>query len=103
LEIGYCETVKINHISGASEIGADSLDKWLRKRRGIFLFYKKHYHAKDVINIAKSTMIKSNIALKWLHLTQLFKGQLAEKIVDKKHRLQASIIIAKETIDALKK
>jgi N-acetylglucosaminyl-diphospho-decaprenol L-rhamnosyltransferase len=101
LEIGYCKAVKIQHVSGASEIGADSLEKWLRKRRGIFLFYKKHYHAKDVMHIAKSAILKSTIGLNFLKLTNIFSSQMNEKATDKKNRLQATFIVAKETINQL--
>ena len=56
--IGYCDAIKILHVGGASEIGANSLDKWLRKKRGISLFCKKHFDARDSLEIAKKTIIK---------------------------------------------
>jgi N-acetylglucosaminyl-diphospho-decaprenol L-rhamnosyltransferase len=99
LTIGYCEAVTIQHASGASEIGADSLDKWLRKKRGIMLFYKKNYHKNDVMRIAKSAVIQSRIGLSWLKITHLFSRQQTDKTADKRHRLEATLIVAKEVIN----
>lgn len=100
-EIGYCETVVINHVSGASEFGADSLDKWLRKKRGVFLFCMKHYDQGDVLKIAKNAIIKSKLYLAVLFVTSLFRNKNSVAIVDKKHRLQATIIAAKEVVNQL--
>ncbi len=97
-EIGFCEQVNIEHVSGASEIGADSLDKWLRKRRGIFLFYTKHYDSRDVMCIAQHAIIKSSLGLKWLSMTKLLRAN----VVDRQHRLQATKIVAKEVLNQLK-
>jgi N-acetylglucosaminyl-diphospho-decaprenol L-rhamnosyltransferase len=97
-EIGFCEQVTIEHVSGASEIGADSLDKWLRKRRGIFLFYTKHYDRRDVMRIAKNTIFKSNLGLKWLSITKLLRAN----VLDRQHRLQATVIVANEVLNELK-
>ena len=100
-EIGYCDTVKIMHVSGASEIGADSLDKWLRKKRGVFLFYTKHYDRRDVLKIAKSAMIKSKFYLAKMWFSGLFDCKNNVAFTDKKHRLQATIIAAIEVINQL--
>ncbi len=97
-EIGFCEQVTIEHVSGASEIGADSLDKWLRKKRGVFLFYTKHYEQRDVICIAKKAIFKSKLNLKWLSMTRLFRIN----VLDKQHRLQATAIVANEVLNQLK-
>ena len=99
LTIGYCEAVTIEHASGASEIGADSLDKWLRKKRGIMLFYKKHYHPKDVLNIANAAISKSQFGLVLMRFLAPFQGKNKTARLDKKHRLEATIIAAKETIN----
>lgn len=100
-EIGYCENVVINHVSGASELGADSLDKWLRKRRGIFLFYCKHYEPSDVLNIAKTAMVRSKFYLAIMRLSGPFRDNKNVAFIDKKHRLQATIIAATEVINQL--
>lgn len=102
LTIGYCEAVTILHASGASEIGADSLDKWLRKKRGIMLFYKKHYHPKDVLNIANAAISKSQFGLVLMRFFAPFQGKNKIARLDKKHRLEATMIAAKEILAVLK-
>ncbi len=101
-EIGYYETVKIMHVSGASELGANSLDKWLRKKRGVMLFCSKHYDPRDVLNIAKSAIAKSKLYLVLMRLSDLFGTKNDVAFIDKKHRLQATIIAANEVINQLK-
>jgi GT2 family glycosyltransferase len=100
-EIAYTDDVRIMHISGPSEIGADTLGKWLRKRRGIYLFYVKHYNARDVLHIARKAILKSKCYLLVLRLKTLFSDKSAPVFLDKKHRLQATILVAEETIAAL--
>ena len=100
-EIGYVDDVRIMHISGASEIGADTLDKWLRKRRGIYLFYLKHYDARDVLHIARKAILKSKFYLLALRLRTIFSDKNSPAFLDKMHRLQATISVADETITAL--
>ena len=100
-EIGYCDTVKIMHISGASELGADSLDKWLRKKRGVFLFCMKHYDRRDVLKLARHSIIKSKFYLATMRLIELFRCKKNVAFIDKKHRLQATIIAVKEVINQL--
>lgn len=99
-EIGYADDITITHISGASEIGAASLDKWLRKRRGIFLFYKKHYHVKDQLNIAKKLIFKSKYYLLALKVKAFFSSTNSDAYLDRKARLQATIIAAQELINS---
>lgn len=100
-EIGYNDEVRIMHVSGASEIGADTLDKWLRKRRGIYLFYVKHYDARDVLHIASKAILKSKCYLLALRLKALFSDKNSPAFLDKKHRLQATILVAEGTITTL--
>lgn len=100
-EIGYCEDVVIHHVAGASEFGADSLDKWLRKKRGVFLFCMKHYDQRDVLKIAKNAIVKSRLYLAVLFVTSLFRNKNSVAFMDKKHRLQATTIAAKEVVNQL--
>lgn len=100
-EIGYADEVRIMHVSGASEIGADTLGKWLRKRRGIYLFYLKHYDARDVLHIARKAILKSKCYLLALRLRAIFSDKNSPAFLDKMHRLQATISVAGETITAL--
>lgn len=101
-EIGYCDNVKITHVAGASEFGADSLDKWLRKKRGVFLFCIKNFDRRDALKSAQVAIIKSRIYLSTLYLTSLFRNQKGVTFIDKKHRLQATIIVAKEVVNQIK-
>lgn len=98
-EIDYARDIAITHVSGASEIGAPSLEKWLRKRRGIFMFYKKHYATEDQRAIAKKLIFRSRCYLFALHIKmQLMRG--SAKDIDKLARLRASIIAAQELLVA---
>ena len=101
-EIGYCDKVQISHVGGASEFGANSLDKWLRKKRGVFLFCTKHFDPRDALEIAKTAIFKSRLYLGALFVTNLFRNKNSVVFVDKKHRLQATIITAKEVLNQLK-
>lgn len=49
--IGFACEIEVHHIGGASEKSASSIDKWLRKRQGQYLFYRKRYHGNDVQRI----------------------------------------------------
>ncbi|MBC7788017.1 MAG: glycosyltransferase family 2 protein [Methylophilaceae bacterium] len=101
-QIGYFDAVKIIHVSGASEIGANSLDKWLRKKRGIFLFCKKHFDMRDALQLARSTMIKSSIYLFFVELRNWLNFNNNDSVIDKKNRLKATKIAARELIEQLK-
>ncbi len=96
--IAYYDDVEIMHVAGVSEFSANSLDKWLRKKRGVFLFCAKHYDSRDLLKIAKKTIYKSKMYLGALLITSWFRKRDDVAFLDKKHRLQASIIAAKEVI-----
>lgn len=99
-QIGYCDSVKITHVSGASEIGADSLDMWLRKKRGVFLFYLKHYDHRDVMRLARREASKASLYLSIYWITSFFYSD--KKIVkDNINRYRATKIAATETISQL--
>jgi len=101
-QIGYCDSVKIMHVSGASEIGADSLDKWLRKKRGIFLFWKKHFDSRDALRLAKRAVLKSSVYLFFIKLLGVFLQKNSQELLDKKSRLKATQIAAQELIQELR-
>jgi GT2 family glycosyltransferase len=101
-QIGYCEDVKIIHVSGASEIGAEPLDKWLRKRRGLYLFCKKHFDARDALSLARREIFKSSIYLFFNRFSRLFGKEYSEISKDKKNRQRATIIAAEELVQQLK-
>lgn len=97
-EIDYADDISITHVSGASEISAPSIDKWLRKRRGIFMFYKKHYAAEDQLAIAKRLLFRSQWYLFMLLIKTKFFRKLTSADLDKQARLRASIIAAEELL-----
>jgi N-acetylglucosaminyl-diphospho-decaprenol L-rhamnosyltransferase len=95
-QIGYCDSVKITHISGASEIGSDSLDMWLRKKRGIFLFYLKHYDHRDVMRLAVRESRKASLYLSAYWITSLYRDK--NIVQDNLNRYRATKIAATEVI-----
>lgn len=97
-EIGYDDSVIITHIGGASEFGENTLDKWLRKKRGLYLFLTKHLDSRDIIKIAKREIFKSKLYLFGLYIKSLISINKEAVLNDKKHRLQATIIAAKEAL-----
>ena len=100
-QIGYCDDVKISHVGGASEIGADSLDKWLRKKRGVYLFCKKHFDARDSLQLARNAIIKSSVYLFFVTLRSWVTLNRSESVIDKMNRLKATKIAAKELIQQI--
>ncbi len=98
-EIDYAEDIVITHVSGASETGAPSLEKWLRKRRGIFLFYQKHYAQKDQLAIARKLIRRSRWYLFLLQIKLKVLQHSSAANLDRQARLQASIMVAKELLD----
>jgi len=98
-EIGYCKNVLIHHVSGASEIGSDSLDKWLRKKRGVFLFLTKHFDRRDVLRVAKSEILKSKLYLLGARLKAMLWGRSQVESVDKLNRYRATIMVAEAVIN----
>lgn len=100
-EIGYCEEVSIEHVSGASEIGASSFDKWLRKKRGVFLFITKHFDRRDAVSFLKTTAIKARCYLTMLKIKGLLLGKSSLAYMDRVNRLRATTIAAEEALEKL--
>lgn len=95
-EIAYMDTVRITHVSGASEIGANTLDKWLRKKRGLFLFCAKHFDKRDALRLANRSILKSRFYLAVMYASAWAHKKSDASFLDKKHRLQATITAAEE-------
>lgn len=98
-EIGYCDQVVIEHVGGASELGAETLGKWLRKKRGLYLFLQKHLDARDLNRIATKEIWKSRLYLAGHYLKGIISDNRSAIFADKRHRLQATIIAAQEAIE----
>lgn len=95
-EIGYSDQVAIMHVGGASEFGAETLGKWLRKKRGLYLFLQKHLDGRDLDRIAAEEIWKSRLYLAVHRLKGIFTDRRSARYEDKLHRLQATITAAKE-------
>ena len=96
--IGFASEIQVMHVGGASEAGAESYGKWLRKRRGKFLFFTKHYHALDRQALAKSIILKTRLYLTIHKLRGWLTPTPALVYQDKTHRLNATITAAQEML-----
>ncbi len=97
-EIGYIAEATVRHIGGHSETGAAAADRWGRKARAEYLFYRKHYRPETVRRIAREARLKAwwRVLTIPLSLPFLRDGDAArEKLV--KYR---AIL---ETLDAIEK
>lgn len=100
-KIGYCKSVEIKHIAGTSEIGATSFDKWLRKKRGLYLFFSKHYFQSDVINIclsAKRYLIFSRLTQQFI----LLFNPGCNKSQEKFSKAKAELVVIDEVLNIIK-
>ncbi|MDR0775990.1 MAG: glycosyltransferase family 2 protein [Azonexus sp.] len=99
--VGYYPGAKMTHIGGASESSAIPLEKFLRKKRGIFLFYSKHYPKEDVIRIARMTLASSYYAAlkNWLRIA--FRLDEPHNLQSDRQKIEATRMVCRETLDAL--
>jgi len=99
--VGYCEQAKLTHIGGASESTAVPLDKFLRKKRGLFLFYLKHYPRNDVERIIRMTLANSYYAALKNTARNIFGIGDAQDRNGDKQKIEATRMVCRETLDAL--
>ena len=71
-EIGYIETIEVRHIGGASEQGQDPHGVWVRKMRGIHLFWRKHYAPDDVDRLVRRDQARARLRMHLNHLLSSF-------------------------------
>lgn len=85
--IGFAPDIVIEHIGGASEKQAPTLEKWVRKRRGAFLFYQKHYHPNDLRKITQRKRISAylTIGIGWIKQTLGLNTSLSDQAKIKAH------------------
>jgi len=97
--LGYADDVRIEHVAGASEVGAVSYEKWLRKKRGYYLFCQKHYAREDILRIVKTVVrgIKTNLF--FLALAGRLKLKKESVIKERTDRLMATLTAANELIE----
>jgi len=96
--IGYCPAAKIIHVGGASEAGAVPLEKFLRKKRGFYLFCNKHYDARDVRRIARAARVSARLGLMHLAFRSFLGLGTRQQRQQQKQRLQAASMAAAEVL-----
>lgn len=72
MEIGYIEETAVLHLGGQSERGTVSEDKWRKKVRAEYLFYRKHYSPETVQRIKRADWLKAHWRLLSLGITLPF-------------------------------
>lgn len=87
-EIGYCDSVLIDHVGAYSEKKTDWYERETKKQKGIFLFYKKHYPQSRVIEIAKNEQRRS----RWRKLFHDLKFKLFGREYSKNKALRYKAI-----------
>lgn len=102
-QVGYCEAAKLTHVGGASETAAIPFDKFLRKKRGFFLFCRKHYAAADVKRIARLSLVTTYFASLKVALSKLLGMGNAQDLNNKLQRIDATRIVIRETIEHYRK
>lgn len=95
--IGFCDSVKVKHVSGASEEKAVPRDTWIRKQQGFYLFCSKHYDPRDVMSIAQRQVRRLMFRRIILSLKRLF---LKKKTDAKIQRLIASQEVAQAYLNS---
>lgn len=90
-QIGFEADIQISHIGGASEFKSENLDKWIRKRRGGFLFLKKHYHKLDLRISYIKLFISALIGISTNKSKKIFNLGDLEKCNDKIQRHSATL------------
>lgn len=96
-EIGYCDQVKITHVAGTSELASSSYDKWLRKKRGLYLFFCKHYPLEDVRSLCRYIKRKSTFSL-YLQQLRLFFQPTSVTAQNKAAKSKAEMTAAAEVL-----
>jgi len=97
--IGFDQTLAVHHVGGASEKQAVSLSKWMRKRQGQYLFFKKRYHADDVLRIAFKQRARASFKLAKNALLNLCWGATLRRL-DDDARATATLVVTTELISS---
>lgn len=101
--VGYCKEAKLTHVGGASESTAIPLDKYLRKKRGFFLFCRKHYDPSDVKRIAHMSLVSTYFASLKIAIRKLLGAGDACELQNRMQRIEATRIVIRETLEHYKK
>ena len=92
-EIGYIDKAVVVHYGGQSERQSTSADKWRKKIRAEYLFYRKHYLPKTIACIRRLDLLKARWRIATLRLTIPFaKNKIKEREKLIKYKLTSEII-----------
>jgi N-acetylglucosaminyl-diphospho-decaprenol L-rhamnosyltransferase len=100
--IGFDESLEVHHIGGASEKKSINLAKWMRKRQGQYLFFKKHYHQLDLINIVLKKRMQASLKLAKNALLSRWFGKPSLNRLDEDARATATLAVTAEILSSIK-
>ncbi|MFH1081393.1 MAG: glycosyltransferase family 2 protein [Pseudomonadota bacterium] len=83
-DIGYIEKAEVIHLGGQSERQSTSADKWQKKIRAEYLFYRKHYLPQSIKRIMRIDLLKARWRILTLKLAMPFasdEARSAEKLI----------------------
>jgi N-acetylglucosaminyl-diphospho-decaprenol L-rhamnosyltransferase len=92
-EIGYAEDAVVMHIGGQSERQSQSAERWRKKVRAEYHFYRKHYRPETVDRIRRADVVKARWRIFSLQATMPF---LRDKIAARE-KLTRYRVIYEET------
>jgi hypothetical protein len=62
-EIGMIKNTNISHIGAVSESDTPTYNVWMKKLKGLYLFYQKHYHKDDSFMLSRRDARKARLQL----------------------------------------
>lgn len=92
--IGFVYDAVVMHLGGQSERQSGSADKWRKKIRAEYLFYRKHYQPDTITRIRRADMIKSLWRIATLKLSLPFAAT--------KEAMKAKLLRYKVTYEEIK-
>lgn len=87
-EVGHCSAVTIVHIGGASEKEVGQYDRTYKKQKALYLFYKKHYSASDVMHLLRRDFWRSIYLRGWYFI---FRVVTLDRCGSRKYSRQKAI------------
>lgn len=91
--IFYCDQVALEHIGGASEKTISEYEYWLKKQRGLYLFYTKHYPEYLWRRILKKDLWRANCRLILLLIEQKFnKSNAIQMKIERNRAIKESVL-----------
>ena len=92
-EIGYIDDAVVVHLGGQSERKFTSAERWRKKVKAEYLFYRKHYHPETIACIRRSDLLKACWRIATLKLSIPFarnKEKKREKLI--KYEITSEVI-----------